>query len=204
MPARDRPAIHPRGRAEAARTAALTLVPPLVERRAVAATRRPIHVAVAVGVTASLYAVSLAGVTGLQSSADARLAADRAPAAGAVAQLRDTHDAMESSLDVLADAYTNAANGYRTIADGIAGHETALAALRKQVDAAAVSVDALSVPGLSRPAAAYPRPSGGTSRTAAAASAPSLARLPAVPGSVAPPARRPVVNACTTASGKPC
>jgi hypothetical protein len=128
--------------------------------------------------TAGLYAASLAGVTVLQSATDAQLAADRAPAAGAVAQLKSTHDAMEGSLDGLAGAYTKAADGYQAITDGIAGHEQALAALRQQVKAAAGSAAALSVP--------------------------SLPRLPAVSGSAATGGSRPVVNACTTASGKPC
>jgi hypothetical protein len=128
--------------------------------------------------TAGLYAVSLAGVTALQSATDAQLAADRAPAAGALAQLRSTHDAMESSLDRLAGAYTKAADGYQAITDGIAGHEQALAVLRQQVSAAAGSAAALTVP--------------------------SLSRLPAVSGSPVAVSSRPVVNACTTASGKPC
>jgi len=142
------------------------------------ATRRPVHVVVAVGLTAGLYAVSLAGVTVLQSATDAQLAADRAPAAGAVAQLKSTHDAMDNGLGRLADAYTRAAVGYQAISVGIDGHEQALAALRQQVNAAAGSAAALSVP--------------------------SLPRLPAVSVGVASGASRPVVNACTTASGKPC
>ena len=163
--------------------ARLSIVPPLAAARPAAArpaaaTRRPIHVVVAVGMTAGLYAVSLAGVTALQSATDAQLAADRAPAAGAVAQLRGTHDAMESGLARLAGAYTKAADGYRAITDGIAGHEQALTALEQQVKAAAGSAAALSVP--------------------------SLARLPAVSSSAAVVSSRPAVNACTTASGKAC
>ena len=163
--------------------ARLSIVPPLAAARPAAArpaaaTRRPIHVVVAVGMTAGLYAVSLAGVTALQSATDAQLAADRAPAAGAVAQLKGTHDAMESGLARLAGAYTKAADGYRAITDGIAGHEQALTALEQQVRAAAGSVAALSVP--------------------------SLARLPAVSSSAAVVSSRPAVNACTTASGKAC
>ena len=143
-----------------------------------AGTRRPIHVVVAVGMTAGLYALSLAGVTALQSATDAQLAADRAPAAGAVAQLKSAHDAMEDSLTRLAGTYAKAANGYQAITDGIVEHEQALSALRQQVRAVAGSAAALSVP--------------------------SLSRLPAVSGSAVAGSSRPVVNACTTASGKPC
>ena len=173
--------------------------------------------------TAGLYAVSLAGVTSLQAATDAQLGADRAPAAGAVEQLRDTHDAMERRLEKLATAYSAAASGYTAIAQGIAGHEQALAALGDQVTSAAGTVSKLSVPAftfsaptvarpgaVSRPAAvARPSsgsgsPAAGSSRPAAApAPAPTMAALPTV--AAAPPAAaKPTVNACTTASGKPC
>ncbi|HEY4945024.1 MAG TPA: hypothetical protein VIH94_02640 [Candidatus Limnocylindrales bacterium] len=171
LPARSLPARSPG-------TARLSVVPPRTAARPAAPTRRPIHVVVAVGMTAGLYAVSLAGVTALQSAADTQLAADHAPAAGAVAQLKTTHDAMESSLSALAGIYSKAANGYEAISSGIAQHEQALAALRAQVSAATGSAAALSVS--------------------------SLARLPAVSTSAAAGSSRPVVNACTTASGKPC
>ena len=158
----------------------------------------------AVGITAGLYAVSLAGVSALQSATDTQLAADHAPAAGAVAQLKGTHDAIEASLDRLAGDYARAASGYQAISDGIAGHEQSLAALRRKVNAAASAAAALAIPNLSQPA--Y-RPAGiaaGGGQPAPAVSAPSLTRLPVVSGSVAAPASRPVVNACTNASGKPC
>ena len=183
-PAPAIPGADPRASAARAPGAAtLRVVPPLATARPATArpataTRRPIHVVVAVGMTAGLYALSLAGVTALQAATDAQLAADRAPAAGAVAQLKSTHDAMEGSLDRLASAYANVANGYQAITDGIVGHEQALAALRQQVEAAAGSAAALSVP--------------------------SLSRLPAVSGSAVTVRSRPVANACTTASGKPC
>lgn len=207
-PLPDRPATQVSGRAGKPGTATLRVVPPLATARPATArpataTRRPIHVVVAVGMTAGLYALSLAGVTALQSATDAQLAADRAPAAGAVAQLKSTHDAMESSLDRLAGVYTKAADGYQAIIEGIAGHEQALASLRKQVDAAAVAAAALSVQSLTRPAAVSHGASVGGSRTTAL-SAPSLARLPAVSSSAASAVSRPVANACTTASGKPC
>jgi hypothetical protein len=194
-------------------TATLNLVPPLTRVRPAAGARRPIHVAVAVGMTAGLYAVSLAGVTALQAATDARLAADRAPAAGAVAQLRNTHDTMEANLTRLAGAYATAATGYQAIAEGIAGHEQALAALQRQVKAAAGSVAGLSIPTISSLPAASGGGTGGPHQVAAppapAVQAQSVvvgspAPLPAVSSSAAVVSSRPVVNACTTASGKPC
>ena len=145
----------PRARPDrASGTAIVRLVPPnaaarpAVATRTGVATRRPVHVVVAVGMTAGLYALSLAGVSALQSAADTRLAADRAPAAGAVAGLKSAHDAMEADLGTLSGAYAHAANEYKVIAKGIAGHEQSLATLGKQVQAAAGSAAALSVPSI--------------------------------------------------------
>lgn len=203
-PLPDRPAAHESDRAGRPGTATPRGARPLTAARPAAATRRPVHVGVAIGMTAGLYALSLAGVTALQSATDAQLAADRAPAADAVAQLKRTHDVMERSLDRLAGAYTKAAGEYQSITDGIAGHEQSLATLQQQVNAAAAAAAALSAPSLAYPAAVSRGSSAGSSRPAAALSAPSLARLPTVSTSAASAVSRPVVNACTTASGKPC
>ena len=56
--------------------------------------RRPIHLAVLVGVSAGAYAISLAGVTALQSTTDARIAAERAPADHAVDVMAVGHDRL--------------------------------------------------------------------------------------------------------------
>jgi hypothetical protein len=127
--------------------------------------------------TAGLYAVSLAGVTALQTSTEAQLAADRAPAVDAIARLRASHDALESKLTQLDGAYATAARQYKAVADAIVGHENALANLGKQVKKAAGSASALSVP---------------------------FVRLPGVSSSTVYVSSKPAVNACTTASGKPC
>ena len=206
-PLPDRAARHgatPGGTAHTPGTGALSLVPPMTVARPAVATRRPIHVVVAVGITAGLYAVSLAGVSALQSATDTQLAADRAPAADAVAQLKGTHDAMEASLDRLAGAYVRAADGYQAISDGIAGHEQSLGALRKRVGAAASAAAALTIPNLAQPAYRSGGNAVGGGQAAPAVSAPSLARLPVISGVAAAPVSRPVVNACTSASGKPC
>ncbi len=196
-------------------TAAVHLVPPQAAARTAdvtrtgVATRRPVHVVVAVGMTAGLYALSLAGVSGLQSAADTQLAADRAPAAGAVAGLRTAHDAMEADLGTLTGAYAHAASEYAAITRAIAGHEQSLATLGKQVQAAAGLAAALSVPRISL----APGGSGGSWASSSGAAAPAQGRgvpalnvapLPVVSSGAAAPASRPVVNACTTASGKPC
>ncbi len=140
--------------------------------------RRPLHVAVALGVTAGLYAASLAGVTALQAGADARLAAERAPAAAAADALRSSHDRVEAELARIAAGFTSVAGTYRQIADEIAGHEAELALLGAQVAAVEGSAASLSVP--------------------------TYSRLPTVSPRTVYVSARPATNACTTASGKPC
>ncbi len=196
-------------------SATLGVVPPLAAARAAAPTRRPIHVVVAVGMTAGLYAISLAGVTALQSASDLQLAAERVPAADAVAGLKSAHDAMESRLGTLSGAYAHAADSYTGIANGIVGHEKALAKLGQQVQAAAGWASALSVPAVSiappilsgspgsgapvargtSPVARTSAPAAGNSAPVAANPAPAAAAAPA-PVVVAPkpPPPLPVVS----------
>ncbi len=145
--------------------------------RAAGGPRRPVHVVVAVGLTTGVYAAALAGIAALEGASEARLAADRAPAAAAVTRLREAHDALEARLAQLAVLYASAADRYRGIAGGIAAHETALEGLVAEVRSASGSAAALSVP---------------------------PTRLPAVSATTPSAGGRPTVNACTTASGKPC
>ncbi len=155
----------------AARAAARAAARPAVQAR------RPVHVAVAVGVTAGLYAVSLAGVTALQAGTNAQLAAERAPAAAAVDALRTNHDQVDADLARIAAEVSRTSATYQQIADGIASHEAALESLDARVAAVEGSAASLHV------------------RT--------IARLPSVssrPVYVA----RPASNACTAASGKTC
>ena len=146
--------------------------------RAATATRRPVHVAVTVGVTAGLYAVSLAGVTALQHNTDARLAVERAPAAAAVETLRRANDALDADLAGLSSGYAGAAGTYRVVSDRIGAHESALASLGKRVAAVEGSASSLRVP--------------------------AVPRLPALSSRTVAVAAKPVSNACTAASGKPC
>jgi hypothetical protein len=141
------------------------------------ATRRPVHVAVTVGVTAGLYAVSLAGVTTLQAGTDARLSADRAPAAAAVAELRDTHAAVEAQLALMESSYAGAAATYSEIAAAIGAHEKSLAGLGRRVAAVEGSASSLRVP--------------------------TVGSLPSVSSGTVY-VTRPATNACTTGSGQPC
>ena len=141
------------------------------------AARKPVHVAVTVGMTASLYAVSLAGVAALQAGTDSGLSADRAPAAAAVATLREAHDVAEARLAQMESSFAAAASTYGEIAAAIGAHEKVLARLGEQVATVEGSAAALRLP--------------------------SFASLPSVSSRTAVVARPPS-NACTTGSGKPC
>jgi hypothetical protein len=86
-------------------------------------TRRPIHLGVVVGISAGMYAISLAGVTGLQSIQDARTAADRAPAADAAARLDAVNSDLETRLDAARTAFDSAAAAYSAAGDRLAAYE---------------------------------------------------------------------------------
>jgi hypothetical protein len=135
-------------------------------------------VAVAFGVTAGVYAVSLAGVTALQAGTNNRLAAERAPAAAAVDALRASRDQTEVELARIAAGFDVTAASYRHVADDIAAHEAALTMLGERVAAVEGSAAALRVPAVSR--------------------------LPTISSRTVYVSARPATNACTAASGKTC
>lgn len=107
--------------------------------------RRPVHLAVLIGVSASAYAISLAGVTALQSATDTRIAAERAPAGHAADVLARDHDELEASLDEATQAYMRAADGYAGLGPRMVDMETSLATLGKRV--AKVTGAANALPG---------------------------------------------------------
>jgi len=108
--------------------------------------RRPVHLAVMTGAAAGIYAVSLAGVTALQASTDADLAAARQPVASAIAEQRALHDRLDIAVARAADGYAEAAAAYAAILETLGAHETDLAALREAIGAAEGSAAGLSVP----------------------------------------------------------
>jgi hypothetical protein len=114
------------------------------------ASRRPVHLAVMTGAAAGVYAVTLAGVTGLQAGTDAVLAAARDPIAAAIAEQQAEHDRMEVSIEAASAAYAEAATRYAAVLEALGNHEGALAVLAGDVAAAEGSASKLVVP--SRPA----------------------------------------------------
>jgi len=139
-----------------------------------ASPRAPLHVPIALGVTAGLYAISLAGVAALQAQSDAALAASHRPLADAVAGVTSERAAFERDLRATVDALNAASSAYGSAAHGTSTLDASLAALARQVAAA----------------------------TGAAAQIPQTGGLPAAPGTVSV-ATAPTTQATTGASGKP-
>jgi hypothetical protein len=107
--------------------------------------RRPLHLAVLFGASATLYALSMAGVAVIQSGADRVLVARQAPADDAADRLRAAHDALDARLARLAAAYARAANGYDSLSTSLGETESSL-------DDYAVRVEAVSGAAQSLPA----------------------------------------------------
>lgn len=107
--------------------------------------RRPVHLAVLVGMSASAYAVSLAGVAALQSATDGQVAADRAPVGRAADALATGHDQLERSLDEASRAYVVSSERYARVGTELVDMETSLDALGTRVEK--VSGAAKALPG---------------------------------------------------------
>jgi hypothetical protein len=88
--------------------------------------RRPTHLAVLLGASAGVYAVTLAGVTVLQSATDQALIDARTPVDSATISLSGGHDTLESELDLADRALGEAAERYDRLAPRLDGLETSL------------------------------------------------------------------------------
>ena len=106
--------------------------------------RVPAHLAILVGVSASAYAVSLAGVTALQSTSDARLIAEREPIRLAAEAAAADHQALEAAAKRAADHYAALAARYDGAGTGMADLEGALDGLATR--AAALTESTASLP----------------------------------------------------------
>ena len=94
-----------------------------------AATRRPIHLGIAVGVSASLYAVSLAAVTGLQSAQNAQASAASAPLLASVDELDNANVDLETRLEAAGAAFDASAAAFSDVVANVPGFEARLKAL---------------------------------------------------------------------------
>lgn len=124
--------------------------------------RRPVHLAVVVGISAGAYAASLAGVTALQAASDRQLSDANAPAREAIASIAGEHDRLDERLTAAGTAYGSAATAYADIVDRMTGVETRLGSLARQVKkvegSAAWVPPAVRMPSVSRAAAARSKP----------------------------------------------
>jgi hypothetical protein len=105
--------------------------------------RRPTHLAVLLGASAGIYAVSLAGVTAMQSGADQALIEDRAPVGEATTSLSEGHDALEVDLDRATRAYGDAAAGYDRLGPRLDDVESSLDTLAGTVSKVSGAAQAL-------------------------------------------------------------
>lgn len=124
--------------------------------------RRPIHLAVMVGASTALYAISLAGVTAIQSNADRALIVRQSPAEDATARVGRGNDRLERTLTHAADAYSEAAERYDALAPRLEDMETSLELLAGRVKTVSGAARALpgkvSLPTVHRSAPAATRP----------------------------------------------
>lgn len=97
--------------------------------------KRPYHVAVAVGLTTGVYALSLAGVSILQFDHDRALVAAREPVADAISELATRHDRLTQRLDAVRGTYERVADRYGLVTDELRRLHDRLADLHSQVAA---------------------------------------------------------------------
>lgn len=105
--------------------------------------RKPVQLAVVLGATTCLYAVTLAGVTALQADHDRAVAAMRGPVAADVGALGDANDRLAAALDRAVVAYGAAADAYTDAADALVAHEARLVDLSAVVARVTGSASAL-------------------------------------------------------------
>lgn len=94
-----------------------------------AETRRPIHLGIAVGVSASLYAVSLAAVTGLQSAQNGQTSTALMPFATSADGIDQANGDLEARLVAARAAFDASASSFSEIAAAVPDFEARLKAL---------------------------------------------------------------------------
>ena len=144
----------------------------MTDRRRIAISIPP-HVGVLVGLSTGAYALTMAGITGLQSATEAAATAARAPIVAAIWEMTAAHDGLQARLDRARVAYEATAGAYSDAGLAVASLEARIADL----------------------AAAVAKVSG------TASSLPAAVRLPAVTRSVRLAVAPPATQATTGASG---
>jgi hypothetical protein len=106
--------------------------------------RRPVHLAMLVGLSASAYAGSLAVVTMLQSTTDAALAAERAPIREIADAITAGHDDLETTVAGAARRYGQVTDRYGALLPELGQAEQSLDSLAKTTSS--VTDSALTLP----------------------------------------------------------
>ena len=112
--------------------------------------RIPLHLAVLVGASTAAYAISLAGITALQSAADGAVVSARAPARDAAARLTDGHDRLQAELDAAARSYETSATRYDDLSAEVTTLEDFADAAARVSGAARALPGRVSLPSVSR------------------------------------------------------
>ncbi len=164
--------------------------PPKPVQKPASEPRRPYHVGVAIGLSAGVYATSLAAVTVLQMDQDRALATDRQPVGDAISLLADHHDAMEADIAAARSVYEEASERYGLVVGDIGDLHASVKRLGRTIARIEGSSSSLSLPGLIR----LPTVGRSSSNSSSSKSSSSSASKPAPP----PPS-----NGSSGASGKP-
>jgi hypothetical protein len=93
----------------------------------------PPHIGVMFGLSTAAYAVTLAGVTALQSGSEAALAAERAPAIARIDTLAAGNQRLADELAAAGATYNSVAAAYSAVGGSLADLEAALGGLATSV-----------------------------------------------------------------------
>ncbi|HJW21738.1 MAG TPA: hypothetical protein VJ506_04840 [Candidatus Limnocylindrales bacterium] len=108
---------------------------PAAPRPRLSAPRIPAHIGVLLGASTAAYAVTLAGITGLQATSEADLAAERAPAVAGVQDLGAKNQELGNALAAAGLHYDSLTRAYAAAGGRLADLEAALADLVTSVQA---------------------------------------------------------------------
>jgi hypothetical protein len=108
--------------------------------------RQPIHVGIAFGMVAGVYAASLALVSGFQADTEAQAAAAKAPAANAAAQMVAAHDELDARITAAEGRFNGAVTDYQAVMDRISANQKQVASLTAKLKKISGSASKLKVP----------------------------------------------------------
>ena len=167
----------------------------------------PVRAGLLIGVSAAVYAVTLAGVAALQSGTDAETAAGRQPLIAALADRRQANDGLEAELASLNARLSSLGTAYDTTGQLVSAYESRLDSLATLVaevrgsarsGAAGSNARTVTLNGTSSTAT-----TAATSTTSAAAPVTTSVVKPVAAVAAAPASKPPATTATTAASGKP-